>query len=301
MNATVPVAPAASETSHSYLRPRNNDDFVKLYNRTPFLFEHDLGAVPQFEKAKIVALSGRLPDAYTSTREAAVGDGWVSAASDLPLTEILQSIDSTDSLVLLKGLAGDPEHAPIVRALVDELTQLIGPAFGDDVSLERGTMVVSSPGRVTPYHFDAETNFLFQIHGEKRISVFRPDDRTLLTHRELERYYLGDTSAARYDSAREPEAYHFVLTPGLGVHIPLHAPHWVQNGDAVSVALSVNCSLHSNARLATLYNVNGFLRARGVAPADPGSSRWEDGLKMILGTGLNFGRRLRGRTGTSVN
>jgi len=63
----------------------------------------------------------------------------------------------------------------------------------------------------------------------------------------------------------------------------------------------VNCSLHSNARLATLYNVNGFLRARGLAPADPGSSRWEDGLKMILGTGLNFGRRLRGRAGTSVN
>jgi hypothetical protein len=83
----------------------------------------------------------------------------------------------------------------------------------------------------------------------------------------------------------------------MGLHIPLNAPHWVQNGAAVSIALSVNCSLHSNARLARLYNVNGFLRARGFAPADPGASGWEDGLKMMLGGGLTFARRLRAALG----
>jgi hypothetical protein len=297
MNATVPVAPAASPASRRYIRSGNDADFARLYNRAPFVFQHDLGAEPLFERSKIVALSGRISAAYASTRAASIGDGWVTAGDSMPLPEILERIESTDSFVLLEGLAADPDHAPLVRRVMDELKQLIGPAFADDVARERGTMVVSSPGRVTPYHFDSETNFLFQLHGEKRVSVFRADDRTLLTHRELERFYVGDASAARYDPAREPEAYHVVLGPGMGLHIPLNAPHWVQNGAAVSIALSVNCSLHSNARLARLYNVNGFLRARGFAPADPGASGWEDALKMILGGGLTFARRLRAALG----
>jgi len=297
MNATVPIVPAASAAERRHIRSGNDAAFAQLYNRAPFVFEHDLAAEPLFERSKIVALSGRISDAYSSTRAASVGDGWVSAGDSMPLPEILERIDSTDSLVLLEGLAADPEHAPLVRQVLDELKHLIGPAFADDVARERGTMIVSSPGRVTPYHFDAETNFLFQFHGEKRVSVFRADDRTLLTHRELERFYVGDTSAGRYDPARESEAFHVVLGPGMGLHIPLNAPHWVQNDAAVSIALSVNCTLHSNARRATLYNVNGFLRARGFAPADPGTSDWGDGLKMILGGGLSFARRLRAALG----
>jgi hypothetical protein len=43
-------------------------------------------------------------------------------------------------------------------------------------------------------------------------------------------------------SAR-PRANHadqFTLAPGMGVHIPTNTLHWVQNGNNVSISVSIN-------------------------------------------------------------
>ncbi len=301
MNSAVRVDAGPGSAAGAEVAPGR--EFASRYNRTPFVFAHALCEETAFDAAQLVELSKRLPDAYFSTKPATVGDGWGNgAATPRTLQDTLAHMDSTDSLVLLKGLAQDPQYAPIFRRLLAWVTERVGPALADDISIARATLVVSSPHRVTPYHIDAETNFLFQIRGEKQVSVFEPQDRSLLTHAELERFYGGDASAATYKPARQEEAFGFLLGPGMGLHIPLHAPHWVRNGDSVSVALSINCSLRSNARLSTLYNVNAFLRARGLSPARPGVSPWRDRLKVVFGYGLDSARRLRGRRRpTSVN
>jgi len=33
-------------------------------------------------------------------------------------------------------------------------------------------LLIASPRRVTSYHMDSNTNFLFQLHGDKRLTVF---------------------------------------------------------------------------------------------------------------------------------
>jgi len=268
--------------------------FTERYNRSSFRFAHTLHELAIFDIPNLVEASRRLPGAYYSTDDASVGDGWTADTKARPsLQETIATIADTSSLVLMKGVADDPQFAPVFRQILAELKDQAGPALSGDVSEARATLVISSPHRVTPYHIDAETNFLFQLRGEKIVNVFDPFDRTLLTDIELERFYAGDVSAATYKPDRQPNAAVFPFAPGNGLHIPLHAPHWVTNGDAVSVAISVNFSLHSNTRLSQLYKFNHLMRKSGLAPTPPGAQAWQDRLKLVAVGGLAAARRGR--------
>ena len=64
------------------------------------------------------------------------------------------------------------------------------------------------------------------------------------------------------------------------VHHPPLAPHWVQNGDEVSVSVSIGFCMRSLDRRARVYQVNHFLRRLGIQPTPPGNSAIRDGLKI---------------------
>jgi hypothetical protein len=115
------------------------------------------------------------------------------------------------------------------------------------------------------------------------LSVFDPSDRTLVTPEELEGYYGGNTSAARYKPERQADAQVFELHAGSAVHIPSHAPHWAQNLDSVSVALSINFDLNSIERAGRIHRLNGRLRHLGFVPRAPGDSAWKDEIKLGVG------------------
>jgi hypothetical protein len=276
-------------------------DATELYNRSCFIFAHHLHDLPIFDVENLVDVSTRLREAHYENGKVAVDAGWGAARAGRPsLQETLATIGDSNSLVLLKGVAHDPEFAPVFRQIVEGLMDYFGPALRDDVSESRATLIVSSPHQVTPYHIDAETNFLFQVRGTKIVNVFDPGDRGVLTDVELERFYAGDFNAAAYKPDRQDDAAVFTFAPGDGLHIPIQAPHWVQNGDAVSVAISVNFSLHSNRRMAQLYKFNHLVRKSGLSPAPPGSLLWRDRLKLVAAGGLDYARRRRRRF-TSMN
>jgi len=265
--------------------------FEERYNRAPFMFDHSLHELDIFDIPNLAEVSKRL-SAYYSNDSADIGDGWGSDAAKRPsLSETIATIAETNSLVLMKGLAEDPEFAPVFDRVLEEIYDRVGSALTGDVTVSRATLIISSPNRVTPYHIDAETNFLFQLRGDKIVNVFNPNDRTLLTDLELERFYAGDMSAATYQIDRQKDATVFDFAPGKGAHIPILSPHWVQNGDSVSVAISINCSLGTNKRLAHLYKVNNFIRKSGLVPAPPGASAWQDRLKLAAVDGMNYVRR----------
>jgi hypothetical protein len=276
-----------------YLTAEDPKRFAANFNQTCFTFDHTLHESPAFDLPNLIEVSKRLPTSYFSTGEAQVADGWRELGPKKPMTlsETVATIGETQSLVLLKGLAEDPEYGPLFRDVLGELEDYAGVALRSDASLWRATVIIGSPHRVTPYHIDSEANFLFQLRGEKIIHVFDPSDRTLLTDVELENFYAGDFSAARYKPERLADAKHIAFPAGKGVHIPLHAPHFVRNGDAVSVAVSVNCELRSNVKLAQLYKFNRLMRKSGIAPASPGTSPWQDRLKLAALGGLGLARR----------
>ena len=106
-------------------------------------------------------------------------------------------------------------------------------------------------------------NYLFQVAGDKFFAVFDQTDRTLVTDEELECFFNGDLSAARFKPDREADATNYDLKAGFGVHVPWLAPHWARNGGQVSVAVSCNFDLAPLQRLSAIYKTNHRLRSMG--------------------------------------
>jgi hypothetical protein len=279
----------------SILKPEQRSTFTQAYNRSSFAFDHFLHEVELFDLEHLRALAGRLPDpAYYSMANSGVGDGWKHLGKDRPsLDATLAMLDETNSLVLLKHCEKDPEWGELFRRLMSEVVEQAGDALGSDLDIGRTTIVISSPRRVTSYHIDAEVNFLLQVRGHKLLHVFDPNDRTILSEPELEAFYSGDWDGAHYKTERESDASVFELGPGNGVHLPLHAPHWAQNLDDVSVGVSLNFNLRSGARLAKLYKMNNRLRKAGLQPLAPGVSRWHDKIKLAAFASLEGARSLQ--------
>jgi hypothetical protein len=134
---------------------------------------------------------------------------------------------------------------------------------------------------VTPYHIDRECSWLFQIHGRKTISIFDRNDREVLPEVEIEKFFARDNNAAIYKPEYADRATVFELRPGRGVHIPVNAPHWVQNGPEVSVSLNINFH-YRDALGADVYRANYWLRRMGLVPVPPQRSLIRDSIKRNI-------------------
>ena len=268
--------------------------FARHYNRAPFLFAHGLAGHDLFALPQLRDLAGRLadhPETYWSNGRAQMQDRWEKGRDGrLSLHETIAHIASNDSLVILKHVEQDPAYAGLLRRFLSQVVAFSGDVMGADVIVGEVLVLVSSPNRLTPYHVDAETNFLVQITGDKTLCVYDHADRSLVSHAEREGYVAGDHNSARFRGERAGDGMVFDLRAGHGVHIPVFAPHWVQNGDNVSVSLSVNYELRSVKQMSEVYLINRYLRRLGMAPTPPGRSVTKDAAKRMIAKGL---RRLR--------
>jgi hypothetical protein len=142
-------------------------------------------------------------------------------------------------------------------------------------------LFITSPNRITTYHIDRECNYLLQIHGDKVISLFDRYDREALPEEEIERFWSVDNNAARYKEQYQERAHEFHLQPGTGVHIPVNAPHWLKNGNNISVTWAVTFQF-PDTHLANLYRTNYYLRKVGFRPLPPGTSKVRDTVKAWM-------------------
>jgi hypothetical protein len=273
------------------------DEFRQNCNRASFMFAHTLHKHPLFELDSLVELARRRQDKpefiYWSNGAVNVGDHWGKGADGrISLLDTLSNIEANDSLVMLYRIELDPVFAPVLKELLADVMDLAGPHMREDALIGRATILVASSRRITAYHIDGDVNFLFQIRGEKSISIFDQTDRTLITEEELERYYSGHLNAAVFKEARQKEAKVYDLRPGVGVHIPCTAPHWAQTRDDVSIALSLNYDMRSIRRSASVYRLNFRLRRLGVPPAAPGQSRWKDQAKIVMNSAISTAIRI---------
>jgi len=273
--------------------------FRQKYNRDNFKFKHELAGHPLFELESLVELTKRMPDHgehYWSNGPVAVNNTWSDGTiGRQSLQETITNIEHNNSIVILKHTEQDEVFAPVLQSVLGTMIDLSGAQMRDDVIIGEVLILVSSPGRITPYHMDAETNFLLQITGDKWFHIFSHTDRTLVTEQEREDFFAVSRNCAVYRADRQNECNKYDLKAGHGVHVPPCSPHWVQNRDNISVALSVNYELRSMDRLEKLYKFNRRLRKLGLNPAAPAVSRWRDGLKLAASNGVaavkSVGRR----------
>jgi Cupin-like domain len=263
------------------------------YNRRCFPFEHDIHENPLFDVDHLAELVCREPElcrsAYCSCAPVSVKDPWAQGVpSPETVRDAVHKVATNNSLIILRHIERSVSIGPVLREFMEQVVVAVGPALRNDIKISRATVLIASPRRITSYHLDSNTNFLYQIHGDKRLSVFDPGDRTLVTPEELEGYYGGNINAAQYKPERQADAQVFDLHAGSAVHIPSHAPHWAQNLDSVSVALSINFDLNSIERAGRIHRLNGRLRSLGFFPQAPGGSPWKDEIKLGM-SALNRG------------
>lgn len=192
--------------------------------------------------------------------------------------------------MVLKFVEQDAAYRQLLDECLDEIQALSEP-LEPGMRSRAAFIFVSSPRAVTPYHIDPECNFLLQLRGRKTINILDGANRELLSEQELERF-ISTSENISFKEERQRQAAVFELVPGLGLHFPVTAPHWVRNGDEVSISFSITFSTAATERRAIIHSANYRLRQMGISPAPYGSSTVRDAVKFYGYRACRRARRL---------
>ena len=158
-------------------------------------------------------------------------------APELSVADTIRSIEENGSWMVLKRIEQHPEYAALLKNTLAEIEPLVAQRTGKMLGLE-GFIFISSPGSVTPFHFDPEHNILLQVRGQKTMTVFSAEDETLVRPEAHEKFHLGQHHRNQHlEDAFAAKGRPITIVPGEAIYVPVKAPHWVQNGDAVSISL----------------------------------------------------------------
>ena len=262
----------------------DNAAFHSQFGRTPFLVGHRLAGHELFSLPRLVELSRRLPADRVEYNPGDVPvnlDPAKTPRSGLSVEETIRRIEECRSWMVLKNVERDPAYRVLLESCLAEVRGASRTLTGGMRSKE-AFIFISSPGSVTPYHMDPEENFLLQIRGGKTMSVFDPSDRSILSELEIERFFGGAHRNLVFRSWYQKKAKLVELTPGVGVHVPVTAPHWVQNGPAVSISFSITFRTRASMRFAQAHRFNADLRRLGLSPSPVGESVLRDSLKQLV-------------------
>ncbi len=259
-----------------------NEEFKTKFDKYSFAFQHKLAGHPVFELSRLMELAQETQ----STRPA---DLYYDAGT----IDVNQRWDKTPRPEFSARDA--PEYAAVLKECMAELQEFTGLNLDRVMKVQEVILFITSPKRLTTYHIDRECSLLLQIQGDKHISIFDRNDREVLSEEEIERFWSVDHNAPRYKPELQHHATVYELRPGNGVHIPVNCPHWVQNGNNISVSLNVNFQYRDTMR-ANLYRLNFVLRKMGLQPTPPGASPAKDKVKSVAVLPLVWAKNIsRGR------
>jgi hypothetical protein len=253
----------------------NRDSFEVSHN----LANHPLLQLPQLMDLAERTLKVRPKDIHYDVGDIRVDQRWDTiAAAPFSAKEALERVETCKAWFIFRSAQRDPEYRILLDRGLAEIKTQIGPRVESQILMEDIIIFITSPKRVTTYHIDRECNFLLQIRGTKTLHVFDREDREVLKEEEIEHFWSDDFNAPLYRPNLQNRAKSYKLAPGVGVHIPVNCPHWVENDDSVSITLSVNCQFLDRLR-ASPYRANFVLRKLGLNPTPPGRSPVLDAIK----------------------
>ncbi len=261
----------------------DSEDFRQNFNRKAFYIRHNLASHPLFTLPKLIELYRRLPEGsveYNAGNIPVSQDPALTPKNGLSVEETIRRIEECQSWLVIKNAENDPEYAQLLDECLDQIEPHAKP-FAPAMCKREAYIFISSPHSVTPYHMDPEYSFLLQIRGNKTMSMFDGADREILTEQELEQYLSGGHRNLTFKDEFQQKAWVRDLTPGLGLHVPLTTPHWVQNGNDVSVSFSIAFQSKESDRKKIIYTTNAYLRKRGLNPVPYQKSVWRDEAKYF--------------------
>ncbi|HUZ12816.1 MAG TPA: hypothetical protein VMU93_08220 [Caulobacteraceae bacterium] len=154
------------------------------------------------------------------------------------------------------------DHLPEFAALCDEIAAEKQRRLGTPILNRDLGLLISSPNARVFYHLDVPLASLWQVRGEKRI-WFYPRREPFVDPAWLERCVLGVAEGQMpFEAAWDAAAESFAMTPGDMVTWPQNAPHRVDNGPMLSVAVSMEFMTPPARIRASVLHANGLLRRR---------------------------------------
>lgn len=291
---------ATLASARSCIYGEDNSGFRENFDEKPFAFSHCFTAGhPSFQLSRLRQLIENpvtREGAYYDQGEIGIGQRWDQVPErKLTLDETFDRIDNAGAWIILRRVNKDPEYNDLLERCIADVKALSGRAIDEDKKSQEAIIFITSPRRVTAYHIDRECNFLMQVSGLKEISVFERNDRVVTPEDELEKFWSKDNNAGVYKPQYQDRAHVFQMEPGMGVHIPVNSPHWLRNGDNISITFSISYQYRDMQRK-YVYQANYYLRRLGLNPTPPGRSALLDNTKrIVIGTGLRGRKLLRAR------
>lgn len=228
---------------------------------------------PLLQLDALTALAERL-DKQGAIRAHSAGANFHTSFVDAPQThppkltamETIKRIEEAQAWMALHNVQNDELYRGLVDEILDEVmprTEKKDPGMHG----RAGWIFITSPNAVTPYHMDHENNFILQCLGTKKVYVWEPLDREVVSERSLELFHAKHSRELvvfRDDFLQRAHACDF--EPGMGAYMPSTAPHLVKNGPGVSVTISVTYYTRAIRRTKLLYKGNHRLRELGLTP-----------------------------------
>jgi len=201
-------------------------------------------------------------------------------SNGLTLGETIRTIETNGSWAVLKNVERDADYGALLDRALAELAPIVERETGPMLHRE-AFIFLSSPGSVTPFHMDPEHNILLQIRGEKTMTVFPAGDEELVPAVQSEAFHAGGHRNLDWRDAFRDRGMAVTLLPGDAIHVPVKAPHFVENGPAVSVSLSVTWRSDRSVAEGELHSLNGLLRRRRLPVGRIGARPEAQGMRRI--------------------
>lgn len=245
------------------------DTLATAYPSHAIKIGHSLLNHPLLETERLAQLGEKLPAGQVEYNlgdiDVSQPDPSATPANGLTVAETLANIDRAGSWVALRNIETDPDYRDLMMDCLSQIVPLAEKRTGTAYRPE-GFIFASSPGAITPFHFDPEHNILLQVRGRKTMHLFPADDEHIVSARQHEAYHAGGHCNLAYDPSMEARATAWQLSPGDALYVPVKAPHWVRNGDDVSISLSITWRSEESDRQRRIYRLNRLMRRRGLNP-----------------------------------
>ncbi|HZG07785.1 MAG TPA: cupin-like domain-containing protein [Allosphingosinicella sp.] len=242
-----------------------------VYPEEAGLLRHQACSHPLLKLEALVALAQRTPvknvEYYRGDVPIGIG-GADTPSNGLSVADTIRRIRDCGSWMVLKFIEQDPEYKALLHSALAPLRKVVGDTTGEMLR-EQGFIFISSPGAVTPFHFDPEHNILMQITGHKTMNLYPPADPRFAGAASHESFHNGGHRNLPWRDEFEAAARPVRLTPGDAVYVPVKAPHWVKNGDEPSISLSITWRSEWSYHEEYAHGFNRLARKAGLEPASP--------------------------------
>ncbi len=265
--------PAWNAASSDVFDGNTRNAFSAAYPENPHILRHHLTDHSLLTLDALAALAADLPASSIEYNrgDLPVGVDGKPGGTGISIEHTIRHIATSNSWAVLKNIEQAAPYRALLLALLSELQSEIERKTGAMLR-PQGFIFISSPNAVTPYHFDPEHNILLQLTGSKVMTQFPAGDARFAPDSVHETYHSGGARELQWSADLAAGGREFALGPGQALYVPVMAPHFVRNGPASSISLSITWRSDWSFAEAEARGFNRMLRRIGLEPRAPG--RW---------------------------